>query len=438
MARVSLAILYMAFCRKCLNSAQNLRLLFSLLFAFLAFDSVCVYANSQLCTRVFGPDSHPFYQHLFSEDPSISPLNIEQQASLNYHGSYAATNQIGFSRKRIRRWSFPFKIEPMNWGSKEHLNPQGATPQGDVRNFIYVAGQELAQRFGFEFRLVDDHVVLLVPDADRIAKIVDKLNPILVSRRCKPIPYLPVRSGFSRPGATLAISNSSKGLIKIQFPYADRDPDLAAHEVSYHLGALLFGTLLMEKAEAINHESARVAELLASSGIQKADVVAKQLIKWREAELDAGTGNLQVNLANNHKFHHLKKYSEIEIARFRQMIESVVQLSHPFLTPTEVVAMQIMHLSKTQAYFSHIDTFSDQMDYLSYQNGVKSQEINLASEAQLAYVPFVRKLLNSQNENPLNKIIPPRQHAGVWTMEVVMGMDQRIKELLEASDVAGI
>lgn len=424
----------MSFYRKCLNWSQRVRLLTSFAFVFLVFDSVCVYAGSDLCTRVFGPNSHPFFEHLFSEDPTVSPDYIEQRKSILYRGAIPNTGQIAFSRLMARKWLPPFRKQPLNWHSLEQLNPNGATPQGDVRNFIYFAGQELAQRFGFEFRIEDGDVVLLVPDAERIAKTVALLNPILISRGQDPIQYLPIRAGFSRLGETLAMSNAATGVIEVRFPYADRDPDLAAHEVSYHLGALLYGSRLMKKAGAINREVERVIKLMSAAQLPRANYLAAQLMKWREGELDTGMANLQIYLTLHRRATRLENYTARDMEYFDEATASVIELAHPYYNPTEIVAMQVMYLAGVHKSFTHLDQFRREMDYQIDLNKIDINKIDMAKGDRLHYVPFVRNLLNSQDSNPLNRIVQPRQHAGTWTMEVKMGMEKRIKELIDAFD----
>lgn len=172
----------------------------------------------------FGPNSHPFYDQLFGNDPAVTVANTEAEKIGRLRRPLPRDWASWFLLPNTSRLNLSLKKKQMNWWSVEQLNPEGVTPQGDPRAFIYLAGQELAQRFGFEFRVEGDDVILRVPDADRIAKTVEKLNRVLISRGQEPISYLPIRSGFNKLGETLALAEVTDGVIELRFSLRRQRP----------------------------------------------------------------------------------------------------------------------------------------------------------------------------------------------------------------------
>lgn len=100
--------------------------------------------------------------------------------------------------------------------------------------------------------------------------------------------------------------------------------------------------------------------------------------------------------------------------------------------------MRLMYMTGSYQYFAHIHHFRHEMDHDGLELKEKNiNKIEMDESSRFKYVPFIRALLESQNENPLNHVVEARQSARVWTMDLQMGLDKRIKELLDAFDEVG-
>lgn len=429
----------MRFCHKRLISTHKQLLIAAGLAVICLFKSICVSANADLCTRVFGPNSHPFFKHLYDwskTDPNVFEVIVEKDESVIYEGISTATQQISFRRRTSRPMKAGFRKQTMSWVSTANAVKNTSTPQGDVRNVIYLAGQELSQRLGFEFILKNGELYLRVPSASFLEKVVTAMNRVLISHGKEPITYLPVRTGFAKPGETLQISNESQAPILVRFPFADLDPVIAAHEVSFHLGALLYPEKFNLKSRAISLEVSRVVDVIQKLNLPSAEQVGRHLIAVRESNLDTGNANIQAVLGFDRKLKLLSDYSALTFAKADSFDVAVTALQHltsPYYTPSEVVARQLIFDLGLQSSFSHLYHLVRDMDR-NRKIGKRPVLLKLSSVEKAKYIVFINGLLKSQDSNPINQMVPARENLRVWLIDFYTGLDRRIKELIDAAD----
>lgn len=424
----------MSFNRKCLILTHKKSLLAAAFVVICLFDSVCVYAKGRYCTQTFGPSSHPFFKHLYDGNPA-SPK--DRSASVEYLG-IRPDGRIAFRQKKTF-WTGKTR----SWESTFNLVPEGSVPQGDIRTFIYLAGPELARKFGFEFVEDKDGLLLLVPSAARIEKTVRALNRYLIANRHEPIAYFPKESGYLEAGEALRLATKHDHTdgVRAQSAYADHDPKIASHEVSYHLGPIFFSEVMSKKSDAINLEVARVSKLLWESNLPLSIPVSDRLVESRESELDIGNANLQHYVALFRKVHEMDAYENhsIDSVLMKPVYSSLSVLASPYYSPSEHAARRLIVFLGLEAEFKDHPELLHNRDYI-YKDEIviyPMKSPSLKPEAKTAYVRLIRKILETQHLNPNNAIVESRQYSRDWIQALFKSMDQRIQVLLDAFDSIG-
>ena len=200
----------------------------------------------------------------------------------------------------------------LKWRSDYSATPNGLTRHGDIRWFPALAGAEIASRFGFEFKKGISGIRIRVPSASLIHEKVSILNQQLIVNGKDPIAFLPVKTGFVTADEALRLSVSAKGDFSALFAYYDNHSELSVHEVSWHLGAMLFPTSFHKKSRQIDQETLIVSDLIRQSGLPRADEVARFLIDERAFEIDTGNANLAATLADYRLNNYLTTFKELK------------------------------------------------------------------------------------------------------------------------------
>lgn len=407
---------------------MKMRLCFLILFA-----SLSARANWS-CSENFSDLALLFYKHLFH-------LSIEDESQYFTSVKNLGVQQDGRLAFRLKK---PLFGKP-NWSSMRAARIGTPTPQGDVRSFIFIAGPRLASKFGFEFREDKRGVALLVPTALHLEKTIRKLNVHLLQNGKEPISYLPKRAGFLRKGESLdlAINHTYEDGISVQFPYADLDHALAPHEASFHLGPILFPQVFNVKSNAINREVDRMAHILRSSDLPRSKNFADWLIASREFENDFGYGNLQDLIANLRRDNGLMSFSEIATKvksaypmTRKRASHYVSLLAAPHYTPQEYVIRKLIRELGVQNFFiSQEKLIESAHDF--HENGLHDRPFFLLGPTVPTverYNIFIRNQINQLEPPPA---IPGRQSGEPLFIEMLQGLDQRIRDLIDAFDAIG-
>lgn len=384
------------------------------------------------CGEAFSNPAIGFFKYLvdgipenrFENTPSVDYLGIQKDGRLAF---------------RQRRAGLFFKRK--GWSSSYNLIPGSSTPQGDLRNFIYLVGPRLAHKFGFEFREDLTGVTLLVPTAARIEKVIRTLNAYLIKNNKEPIAYLPKQSEFLNAGETLQLANGNNGEdgILVQFPYADKDIDLAPHEVAYHLGPIIFSNVIHRRTAQLNHAVQSAARLLIQSGLPNSKEISTWLIEKRELEMDLGYGNMQLELSNNRRKGSLAQHPR---SPFISSLVNIVKndvgiLLRPSYTPEEYIARRLVVFLGLERYFPSQEFLQVDVDAVGkvFFNEDIDPTLKLPRAEAETYIPFIRKILErvgtSQNIFPRTS---PKEFAQQYLTDSI---ERRIRELNDAFDAIG-
>lgn len=377
------------------------------------------------CIEVFYPASF--------HDVDYSGMETSLATDYQQHGArftstekFLGINRLGqvlFAKKHpFIHW--PGRNREMPWLSTKNSIFGTTTPQGDLRSFIGIFGPRLSRYFGFEILQVGEDSILKAPGAHLLKSIVLRLNRQLKKNKKNPIVYLPVQAGLLNAEEMLNLSVSADGDFAAYFPYADNDAKLTGHEIAYHLGEMAFPKRFHEKSREIDLETLRVARLLRISGLPIAEQVAQSLMAERARELDFGNGNILTSLASFRIKEHMTSFDGLylppEIQDFA--IRNLQSLIHPSLTPREAVFETLIRILD----FKEADLVSEPSTGRKLVRAVRHP---LTDQAK--YLQFLRSL-QATNRALDSTITFERMSPEEYWNDLVLGLDARIKELLEA------
>lgn len=310
-------------------------------------------------------------------------------------GSSRATDQsLNFLGHNPNGQIVLFKSEGLPWASAySHRNYQNS-PQGDPRWFFYFAGTELALNFGFEIKKEKEGSVFLAPNADTLKKIVDKLNPILIKNGNDPIVFLPVKAGFLTADKMLKLLLSAKEPYLSFFPYEDNNPNLTAHEIAFHLIAMLFPKKFHQKAHEIDLETQKVASEILKLNSVHSRKIAMALIEARTGRVDAGTGNFAANVALLRMKNNIQPYRDLELPfEFHIGVNaSVDKLASPSQSAQRSVTESLEKVLKQNFIGEPSKVFSD---YLAMRKKLKDPLIlfpNIYEDADMLTQEFFQTM----------------------------------------------
>lgn len=239
------------------------------------------------------------------------------------------------------------KLPDTQWNSRAFSTSGGITPQGDIRRPMRIFGVELSHFLGFRiFPTKEGKIQILVPGADLLAKKIAQINTELIALNYEPIRYLPVSSGFLSPEEMLNLSIANDGDYLLQFPYADKDLALSAHEVSYHLYAMLYNTEILLRTRALVLMTLHLVNLIREKSRELGEHLTEKLIHSlmdnRSKELDIGTADYFILISS----YFAKK--AVGVSKFRSALDEIGRDSyrtHSHTRPLDIMA----HFSQTPA-----------------------------------------------------------------------------------------
>jgi hypothetical protein len=247
------------------------------------------------------------------------------------------------------------RLPGRSWQSKAILVPGSLTIQGDPRSVIALLGPRLAKLFGFKLFLnSQNQAELWVPRAHIIEENLKKINADLISKGYDPIAYVPKSAGLLKAEEFLQMGSQKDGDFELAFPYADADAVLAAHEIAYHIGAIVLPHVVLQRAREINHRIYQIVQLLKKHPrTVELTKVIEQLMIDRSVELDTGTGNPHAMLADE-RIEYISLVGSADLVSYRQMSELASPevknlilhemnfLAVPGFTPTEVALLRLL------------------------------------------------------------------------------------------------
>lgn len=384
------------------------------------------------CGEVLSKPAIGFFKYLFDGNPGREG---DSSPSVQFVG-LQKDGRLAFRQKR-----FPFRLQRRSWDSSFNMVSESSTPQGDLRNFIFLAGPRLAYKFGFEFREDLTGVTLLAPNAARIEKIIRVLNKFLIERGKEPITYLPKRSNFLSPGESLrlATEHNGEGGILVQFPFADSDRELVLHEVAYHLGSILFPKTINQKSNELNQITYKMSQFLQQSKLPHSQQIAIWLIGLREAEMDIGNANLQLKLASIRKNSRLYPYSRyfFDAKSLRDASNAVGVLVRPSYSPMEYVTRRLIRLLSLESHFADQKALTTDLDSVDkkYFDEEVPEKFKIPKEEALVYIPLIRKMIEEIGE-PRNLFLRPTPEIFL-RLHLLESLESRIQELNDAFDAIG-
>lgn len=239
------------------------------------------------------------------------------------------------------------------------------TPQGDPRVPMAILGPELAYAIGFRIKpLGADTYEMRVPGSQVLSAKIATINSKLQAAKLDKFGYSLVTTGYLTAEEILNLAAEISGDIILKFAFAEMNPKIAAHEVTYHYN-LVWPTEVLIRAHHINLLTKKFVGYLR---VHKADFVyAETLAEWlvekRSEALDIGTGNctgllgaLRLGAAGEGRPTYSYMLAEWQRQRANgtsgfysdnlpALAENINRLAHSTLTPIEYLRLQVAILS---------------------------------------------------------------------------------------------
>ncbi len=241
------------------------------------------------------------------------------------------------------------------WFSNQAARPNSYTKQGDPLNIIKLLGPEIADLFGFRlYTRSDGFIELWVPGSKMLAETFSRMNEVLAD----PIGFLPVAAEFEKSLGFLKKASEKQGRFLMKFPLAQHHKQLTVHDVSYHLGAMLYPLSVLSKASLINQKTLELFHTLSNiTENSEFKTIAKHLIRDRALEMDLGTADPQALLSDaRFQYGRLQMFESIEwVPENRLKAERAFSyLFHPGFKPTEIVLLRLLRISSMDAEYSSL------------------------------------------------------------------------------------
>lgn len=319
-----------------------------------------------------------------------------------------------------------------DWFSRYEHIPGTKTVQGDPRFPMAVFGSFLAEKMGFAiYKGSDGKLYMQAPSAKKMQKLIAHMNQKLIAQEKEPISYEPIPANFITAEEGLRLATQTDGAILMKFPYSDNDPRLTVHEISYHLGAILFPRSFFEKSLQINQLTVQLIERIRQhpSLGSLSEKTIKQLIMERAFELDSGTGNLTATLGH-FRLIGLHSYDDLtpDLLPQTEARTAIGRLLKPGYSPLQAVMMRfaIMHnihpkllgLEQTAVSFNHYSKEGDQL----------GQRIMITSAEKEVLLQIAKEFMTEHQE--LNQLTDQRDTTEILR-DFLSNLDQRIRDLTQ-------
>lgn len=307
------------------------------------------------------------------------------------------------------------KLKGHIWYSSAKHNFTEITPEGDVRIPIAVFGAELAYEMGFRIESVIDpstgneKIIIRVPGFKKINEFIRLANEELKEAGQEPISYKLFKSGLLQSSEFLDITLDVNGDYLLQFPFDDANVYLTAHEISFHLAAIMLPRKILFRTKAISELTRKLTFKLADFDAEmngKAKLIIDVLKVRRSEELDFGTGNLGLCIAGqtipgffNNIFDTLivgqsmiQKLANPELSPLRHVLEntsSITKLESIGLNPEEKDLLEkiLSDFAKEEASYNDeaIYEISTSITWFDeFKAGLPARRIQILKAAQRA------------------------------------------------------
>lgn len=273
--------------------------------------------------------------------------NLSELLSLNENGT-AQDQTVFYGGQTSNNQMILTKPKGLLWNSRFDPLPQGFTIHGSPLRPVYYYGAKLSYAMGYDIiRHPEGSMSLLVPNANRLAHFVQKVNPILASKGKETITYLPIRMGYvsDRKVVELTAQENKNGMVF--FPYSDKDPQLASHEAGFHLIALVYPKFVTDRAKRISQRHLQMVEMIQTStelSKEAKDRLVDLLIKHRAFELDYGFANTGVIVADKIQEGLSLKVPKKIIYSSAALPVALDYLIRPALTPSMAVIARVLRV----------------------------------------------------------------------------------------------
>ncbi len=218
------------------------------------------------------------------------------------------------------------------------------------------------------------------------------------------------------------------------------------HEISFHLGAMLFPRKLVQRGQEINSRTRQFIEFLESRKAELGETTVEDIIQQtltdRSFDNDVGTGNLSMRFASLRKSKSFAKYTDIAAAlrltlnsrdggEKGSMLQAIEFFVRPDLTPLEAVIYGI-HLQ------TGVDISDLGLQVYGVFNKITLQDKKIYTQVLLTPPQLVvlRKIIKDfvkihakADEATFERSTPEN-----WLQTIGLGFDQRIKEIREAAE----
>ncbi len=381
---------------------------------------------------------------VFKNNPAVFKL-IFSDKDLMPSENYSPEPTVDF-QSLMSDGSVLLKKTKENWKSNyDYLNQ--ATLQGDPRFPIFIFGVKLAYKMGFQIgKDSDGFVYMTVPGALKLEKWIRKMNSLLQKRNYESISYMPIKTDFVTSAQALELATKNDKDIKLFFPFADNNKKLTVHEITFHLGAILFPKNFIERGHDVSVRTLQFIDYLKLKKQELGPVVEKiieQMIIDRGYENDAGTANLVWNLALIRELNPLLSYSKIapsllpmkDTFTVRNLTEAVDFYARPSFSPLSAVITSL-HLM-TGVDTTKLGAFSYNKNIKFNFNSHPRSNINRSVILSKVELDKLRKILIDFVN--LHKDEETQRNYQLFTPEellqsIVQGFDTRIDQLLEIAE----
>lgn len=292
---------------------------------------------------------------------------------------------------------FVLAIDPnfnMTWLALDREIP--SAPSGDPRQFVSIAGSEIAYFFGIREL---DKFQMTAPNIEEINGSIKKMNTALIALGFQPIPISYNRQVGINPNAMMFLKNFAE---KLQLPFAP-EGHIYVHDISFHLASIMLPVEILQPVV----EQYQQAIAFYNFAITKTSdlTVVKQLEDYLEVlqeRIDFGLGDIQTAYAG---YAHDQVPAEVKKSgreqfkitlRLSRLTHCWQNLATTEFSMRELVMSSIDKAAHKSANFEAKSKTLDLAEKFFAQSKFKS--IDIAKSYPLSGQQIFDKILQRQNE----------------------------------------
>ncbi|MFN8846365.1 MAG: hypothetical protein ACK5W9_05905, partial [Bdellovibrionales bacterium] len=225
----------------------------------------------------------------------------------------------------------------------------------------------------------------------------------------------------------------------VNFPYDDVDPRLSPHEVSFHLGALVYPKPLHQRAALVNEATANMIAKLQETKRESLIQLAEILIHERAKELDVGTASAQFGLAQLRKISGMKKYQDLaknvpetNFSFFDESMSSRIgYYTKSHTTPAIAVVHRVLLATRIGSDLVPISNQQNPQAATNSKTMTFGKTLNIPRQDQEALHQILVEFLKAHDHQ--NETQPPSKPLSSFSW-LVNQMDKRLEEIEQAID----